>query len=106
MRSGGAFGKVALWFSSVLPQSDQVPITLFDWLNWYSIKVRSQGLLHTFVKLGDLMLIALILMTFVSVGIWDYLAKKKRRNKPFWISLGALLGPIAVVILLLLSNRS
>jgi hypothetical protein len=52
------------------------------------------------------MLIALILMTFVSVGICDYLAKKKRRNKPFWIFLGALLGPIAVVILLLLSNRS
>jgi hypothetical protein len=52
------------------------------------------------------MLIALILMTLVSAGVCHYLAKKKQRNKPFWIFFGALLGPIAVVILLLLSNRS
>lgn len=52
------------------------------------------------------MVIALILLTLVSAGICHYLAKKKRRNRPIWIFLGALTGPFAVVILLLLSARS
>jgi len=52
------------------------------------------------------MVIALILLTLVSAGICHYLAKKKRRNTSLWIFLGALAGPFAVIILLLLNARS
>jgi len=47
------------------------------------------------------MVIAMVLMTFVSAGVCDYLAKKKRRDKPLWIFLGALTGAFAVDIFLL-----
>ena len=52
------------------------------------------------------MVIALILMERVSADFFGYLAKEKRRNKTLWIFLGALTGPFAVVIRLLLNAIS
>jgi len=37
----------------------------------------------------------------VSTGICHYFAKKKRLKAPFWVVLGALIGPVAIPFVLI-----
>ena len=47
------------------------------------------------------MALALVVITLVSAGLCHKLAKARRRSPALWIGLGVLLGPIAVIALLL-----
>jgi hypothetical protein len=47
------------------------------------------------------MALAIVVITLVSAGLCHKLAKARHRSTALWISLGVLLGPIAVIALLL-----
>ena len=43
----------------------------------------------------------LVAITVISVGVCYYVAKQRGFNKPYWIFMGALFGPLAVPFIFL-----
>jgi hypothetical protein len=47
----------------------------------------------------------LVAITVISVGICYYAAKQRGLNKPYWILMGALFGPLAVPFVFLSKSK-
>ena len=49
---------------------------------------------------------AIAILILLSAGLCHKLAKDRRRSSAFWVTMAALIGPLAVILLMFLPDQS